>query len=340
MKTYPDASTYFVASIMDSLEDLGISRGELERRLGAAALRGRAPEGRVSLGALGRLWPALESMTGRAGWGLRLAQGVNPEAWSVFGQSLRGSATLGDALVRAGRYLPLLVSAADLSLHTLSSGRSLIIFSGRSALTRHPESVEFALGAILRVAEAVVGGRIPVRVVRFAHASPRDGRRYEEVFGAPVEHRRANDALVVDSTVLLRVVPSHDDRLCEALDREVQARLTELPRRESVVRRTEALLRSELMASGAPTVHRVAAGLGMPPRTLSRRLRSEGATFQSLLDSLRLDLADRFLSEDGMTVTEVAHALGYSDPSAFNKAFRRWTGQAPHAYRRRVAPSP
>jgi AraC-like DNA-binding protein len=154
-----------------------------------------------------------------------------------------------------------------------------------------------------------------------------------------VEYRRAQDALILESTTLLRPLPRFDGGLAEVLDREVETRLSALPRRESVARKAQALMRAELMAEGAPSVDGVAAQLGMPVRTLSRRLRSEGSSFQSVLDGLRLDLADRFLVDSTMTVSEVALALGYSDPSAFNKAFRRWTGQAPHAYRRRRSPT-
>src|SRR5262245_20347220 len=93
------------------------------------------------------------------------------------------------------------------------------------------------------------------------------------------------------------------------------------------------LLWSELSA-GVPDLEGVGRVLGMSPRTLQRRLREEGTTFSGVLTQLRHDLARPLLGDGQLAVAEVAFLLGYEDPSAFHRAFRRWSGRSPRALRR------
>jgi len=73
--------------------------------------------------------------------------------------------------------------------------------------------------------------------------------------------------------------------------------------------------------------------LGMSARTLRRRLEKEGTSYQRIKDNARRDVAIALLSRDGLTVSEVAEQLGFSDPSAFHRSFKKWTGQSPGSYR-------
>ncbi|HEY0114794.1 MAG TPA: helix-turn-helix domain-containing protein [Allosphingosinicella sp.] len=106
------------------------------------------------------------------------------------------------------------------------------------------------------------------------------------------------------------------------------------PPRERAFRREVEQRVEPLLASGAVRIERVARELGCSRQTLYRRLKAEGVTFEELLDSLRRRLAIRFLQKEGLSVKEAAYRLGFSDPSAFSRAFKRWTGSSPTAMRR------
>jgi len=92
---------------------------------------------------------------------------------------------------------------------------------------------------------------------------------------------------------------------------------------------------TELLPTCYPTVEHTATLLGMPVRTLQRRLYEHGQSYSQLVDAVRLEHARRLLREPGTRVNQVATALGYADPSSFSRAFRRWTGMAPRGYQRR-----
>lgn len=87
-----------------------------------------------------------------------------------------------------------------------------------------------------------------------------------------------------------------------------------------------------------PTIARTARLLGVPVRTLQRRLRQDGLSYSELVEKTRLELACRLLDTPDGSVAQVAKALGYADPGSFSRAFRRWTDMSPRAYRRRRQP--
>ena len=96
---------------------------------------------------------------------------------------------------------------------------------------------------------------------------------------------------------------------------------------------------AEELSEGGPTLEHLAKRLRMSARTLHRRLAAEGTTFRSVVTKLRMELAERALREPHLPIGEIAFRLGFSEPSAFHRAFKRWTGWQPLAYRRVHAPS-
>ena len=106
------------------------------------------------------------------------------------------------------------------------------------------------------------------------------------------------------------------------------------PRRVTLSRKVEAEI-EPLLASGRIRVEAVARSLGLSRQTLYRRLKEEGTTFERLLDRVRRRLALRFVREQGLSVKEASYRLGFSDPAAFSRAYKRWTGSSPAAGRAR-----
>jgi AraC-like DNA-binding protein len=294
---------------------------------------------RIPLSAIPLLWTQMNGAAEKSGVGLRLAERIRPEMWEVFGYVVKCSATLGDACVRAGRFIELLCDGIELGLHVEGS-RAVLSYRGLAPELAHSEITEFILGAITTCARQI-SGRFDLQPaeVRFTHGPPPNIEAHTTMFGCPVFFRRPQNALLFPSEALHLSVLEYDPKLCALLDRQASQLLEALPRPSTLTRRVQEIISRELQG-GSPTVDRVSAELGMHSRTLGRRLRAEGTSFQQLLDELRHELADRYLSEPGLSIGEVAFLLGYSDPSAFNKAFRRWTGTAPHEYRRHVSSHP
>jgi AraC-like DNA-binding protein len=291
----------------------------------------------IPLSLLYDFWEAIRQTTEQYALGLRLARLVRPETYEVFGYVLRTSATLGDALLRATRFVRLVTETVELSFY-VEGERAILVHKPLFPDLLHPESSEFILGAIGMVARHLTGKHLVPTEVRFSHPPPPDVSFHHELFECPVYFSRPHNGYVFDSALLHTPVVSHDSQLCAVLEREAEQLLAKLPKTGQLSRKVQELLSAELRG-GNPNADHIAEQLGMHPKTLSRRLKSEGTTHQQLLDQLRYQLAERYLLEPNLSIGEVAFLLGYSDTSSFNKAFKRWTGTAPQFYRQKRAAS-
>jgi AraC-like DNA-binding protein len=171
--------------------------------------------------------------------------------------------------------------------------------------------------------------------VHFAHPEPASITEHLRVFGAPVLFGCPMTAFVIDRELLERQVPAADPRLYGILKRYLDRVLEEMPPEDDLIAAARRSI-GELMRDGDPTLARVAKSLAMSPRTLERRLNERGLRFKALVADTRRRFAINYLRDPGHTLTEIAFLLGYSEVSAFNRAFKRWTGQSPMVYRRQA----
>jgi AraC-like DNA-binding protein len=281
-------------------------------------------------------WEAVRETSGQSALGLRLGEMARAEYYEVFGYVLSSSATLGDALLRATRFMRLVAPNIELSFY-VEGERAVLLYKALDPELFHPESSEFVLGAIGAIARALTGLHLLPLEVRFAHDAPPDMSHYQRLFeGVPVHFNRPHNGYVFESSLLNLPVKSSDSVLCAKLEREAEELLRQMPKVGELSRKVQEAI-SEELRGGNPSAEHVADKLGMHPKTLSRRLKAEGTSHQQLLDQLRYRLAERYLREPNLSIGEIAFLLGYSDTSSFNKAFKRWTGTAPQHYRQRVA---
>jgi AraC-like DNA-binding protein len=175
-------------------------------------------------------------------------------------------------------------------------------------------------------------GWAPVEV-EFEHPAPAQAAEHARVFGAPVSFGRTTNAFVVEHEFCGRQVPAADERLYPILREYLDRALAEVPPEDSLLTSVRRAI-GESMRHGDPTLTQVARSIAAGPRTLRRRLKEYGVDFKGLVDDTRRRLSLRYLQDQNHTLTEVAYLLGYSEVSAFNRAFKRWTGSTPAEYRR------
>jgi AraC-like DNA-binding protein len=265
-----------------------------------------------------------------AGFGVRMAERVRPEQFALFGEVIATSATVGEALMRGLRLFRLVSETVQFSAEFGDKQAKLVLEVLHSGKIHH-EAVEFLLGSMVSLARRISGLEGRALEVRFTHDQPADARALEQFFRCPLQFGAGENAIVFDSAHLLTPVIAHDAERCAALQREAEALLADMTSpgdfRRDVVRTI-----SREISNGDPSIERVAARLGMHPKALARRLRTENVTFRQLLEDVRFRLARRYLEEPAVSVTEIAFRLGYSEKSAFNRAFKRWTGAAPRDF--------
>jgi AraC-like DNA-binding protein len=268
--------------------------------------------------------------TGDDNLGLHVAQRAELGSFDVHFYAMVSSPTLGAAFERVCRYQRLIHETSHVRLE-ISGDRAVLSHRLPGDLAAPRQTAELLLASWVRA------GRIATRTnwspaeVRFAHRVPRDSRDHEHFFGAPVRFATGENALVLPAALLDLPCRRHDPSLLSLLDRYAADRLGD-EQSATFADRARAALAEELQ-EGQVTAARLAVRLKVSVRTLHRALAAERTSYRRLLDKLRLDLAERHLRDDRLAVAEVAFLLGFSELSAFHRAFKRWTGHTPASVR-------
>lgn len=262
---------------------------------------------------------------------LRLGEHIDPEHLSLFGRLVATSATPRHALESFSRFKYLFHPNIDVSVEDKDEF-SIIQYISRdgSPIGTRPYYAEALLSAVITLGRPLIGEDIQPFEVRFRHARPRYEAAYARIFRCPIAFEQPVDALVTSARYLDRPMLSRSDEYHRALREQAHRELQGLD-----VYELEQVRRAIASALNDPTLTlpRVAKLLAVSPRTLQRRLGERQMTFRALHDDVRYHRARDLLARAGHTVDDVAQALGYRDRSNFVRAFRRWSGQSPSAYR-------
>jgi AraC-like DNA-binding protein len=189
----------------------------------------------------------------------------------------------------------------------------------------------------LNTIRMMVGSQWAPLEVRFAHPAPEQISEHLRIFRAPVLFGYSTNAFVIDREFLERQIPAADERLYQIMRRYLERVLEEMPQEDEVLASVRRAI-AESMREGEPNLTQVAKKMAMGPRTLQRQLKEQGIEFKKLVADTRRRFALSYLGNRRNTLTEIAFLLGYSEVSAFNRAFKRWTGSTPLAYRDQAVP--
>ena len=241
------------------------------------------------------------------------------------------TATLGESIACVGRYYPLLI-AAEHELH-VEGERAEARFRIAPGLAAPDALHEFGLASNFVMTALhlnLEGAQMPIEVC-FAHPAPSYAALFPQTFLCPVRFECAHNAIVFPVSMLDHPMRTADPQLHAVLTRLADQELTALSDLSAFPAQVREAIEPEL-ARGAP-LEAVAERLHMSPGALRSRLRQHGTSYSALLDRLRRDHAKRALRQSQLSIAEVGHRLGFAHPPAFHRAFRRWFGVAPSAYR-------
>jgi AraC-like DNA-binding protein len=264
-------------------------------------------------------------------FGLHLAEMYEPGVYGVLDYLAHSSRTLGEAIGRLCRYNRLLQDAVE-TLLEVEGDRAVVSQQVLGKVWIPSSIIEHALANLVVIGRHLAGAKLVPLEVEFRHAPPLYVEELKRLFNSEVRFHSTRDAVVLPVELLELPLPHADPVLCSILDRHAHRELEALPRVSRFSERVRELVSAEL-PDGGVSAERVAEKLRMSERTLRRRLKEEDVTFEQLLEELRRVLSDQYLSSPTVSIEEVAFMLGYSDVSAFRRAFRRWHGVSPASYR-------
>jgi AraC-like DNA-binding protein len=295
-------------------------------------------EGFIPCSTFARLLEEAARATGDSCFGLHFGERFNLKNIGPLTYVVLNSPTIAVADGHVARYLKLYNQAAKV-FFTVEEQRAYLQYVLQDLGIDAPrQENEYSMVIRLNTIRMMVGSQWAPLEVRFAHLAPEQTSEHLRIFGAPVLFGYSTNAFVIDREFLERQIPAADPRLYQIMRRYLEQVLEEIPQEDGVlasVRRAVA----ESMREGDPTLTRVAKKMAMSPRTLQRQLKEQGMEFKQLVADTRRRFALSYLGNRSHTLTEIAFLLGYSEVSAFNRAFKRWTGSTPLAYRGQAVPT-
>jgi AraC-like DNA-binding protein len=297
------------------------------------------PDSYIALELETRLWDLAAELTADEAFGIHAAEGVKPGAFGLLDYIVRSAGTVRASLERLARYNRIVHDAAVFTLK--ESGTQVRVEHDLGGVPQSRHAAEVTLATLVVIARQTTSDDFSPRRVEFRHARPSSVAEAEarRVFRVEPVYASNVNALEFESVELDRVIQSADPNLSRVVAFHAEAALAARPEPyASIGHRVRRLLMAALSDTPAEaTLSRVAAELHMSERTLQRHLADDGSSFDALLDETRNELALRYLSDEKFAIAEIAYLLGYSEPSAFHRAFKRWTGKTPAQVRERAA---
>lgn len=326
MSRAPTVSASSLAPLFRQAAALGLARDQLLAAVGIEAL---GAEDNVGYEKVTALWNRAAAATGDAAFGVHAAEQLPPGLFDVVEYAALSSATLREALAQLCRYQRLVTEVARYTLDgdTLRLDYDL----GASPAPPSPHAREYLLATVVAKARQATGLARPARALHFRHAAPATLDEQRRFFACPLRFDAAHDQIDLDPAALSASLVRADPALRAVLDRHAQALLAELPDDARASTRVSRWLVGNLVTAN---IRVAAAHLGLSERSLQRRLREEGTAFEALLEAARRQEAMRLLADDRLAVAEIAFLLGFSEASAFHRAFKRWTSVTPAAFRK------
>jgi len=290
------------------------------------------PENRVPFLGIARMLAEAARQTQCLHFGLQVGREWHLEDLGLLGELMRLSDTLGDAL-RLGAIHQRLNSkgaAAFLLEYSESVSVGYAVFNPKS--DGMSATYDTAISHFVTCVRDLCGPAWNPTEVWLPRSAPDDSAPYRQHFRCPVKFDAERAVLIFPAATMNRPLPGADPVRRAALEHEASRRADPefLPQ----------LFRSLrlLLLDGTTSGDRLAQQLDMHRRTLNRRLKAQGRTFQSVLDEVRFEVARHLLGETRRSVVDITHTLGYADASTFTRAFRRWTGAAPLQWRSQNGP--
>lgn len=319
-------------AVLEACERLGLDGDTLLSEAGLRRADVYDSDARIAVAHADALWRAAYARSADPHLALHAAEALPFGAYKVVDFLAAHSPTIGEAYRRIAAYFPIIDARAVLDTAAIAEGVALEMRARDPGVELPAPAQEYTLAAMVTRARVCAGATWAPDAVEVTFPAPRDSTELDRVFRCELRFGRSTPRLVCSRTTWNAPVTDADPALLAVLEDHAQRLLRELPPSDDFVSRVRGAI-SQQLGDGEPSTARIARSLGTSERTLQRRLSEAGHTFANLLDEARAATAKAHLRDPAMSLSSIAFLLGFADQSAFTRAFRRWTGDTPSAFR-------
>ena len=286
------------------------------------------------------IYPALLetaiARTGQTDLGLRFGMMAEPDRWGVLGYIMACSRTVADAMTHQQRYQALIGSIGTL---TMQLTPTTVKLAWETPTPPIPALAEEAVAGWVTFGRWITHSeRSPLRV-HFLHPAPPHAAAYHAFFRCDVCFDSDCNGLEIPLDFLALPLRQPDEHMQKWLQRAADEKLQTLPGTPDWLQRLQQFIETEL-PQRVPTLDSAAAHLQLTPRQLQRRLEERNTHFTAFCEDSRKQLAQRYLQDPSCSIVEITFLLGFSEQSAFSRAFKRWFGISPGEFRRQLRTPP
>lgn len=328
--------TSWMRCLKAALESRGIPSTPLFERAGLDPAGMQDPNARYPQAAITRLWQLAIEASNDPALGLDVGRQVNQTTFHALGYSLLASQTLEECFTRLLRYFRIVSDAAELDFCQVDSQTQKFVIHPLAGDAQPSDAaLDALLSVLIRLCRALAGPQFTAAAIYLHRPPPVDKQLYEKVFKAALFFDATESAIHFHTADLQRALPYANPELARHND-EILSRYLAHFDKENTANRVHAVL-VELLSQGEPSQEKVADALHMSLRNLQRKLSDEDSSYKTILNNTRRDLALSYIKDQRYSISEITFLLGFADSSSFTRAFKRWTGQAPSAFRNNLS---
>lgn len=325
----------YLHTIAELLRTRGVDDRKLLTQVGLDPACLTDDDVRVSLNQASEFVTRAMIESGEPGLGILLAGELVLPLHGPLGVAAMNSQTLGEAMDLMVRYLKLRAPHLGIFLDTEGRHTALRLTGGIELGMLQNFIMDAVLFGCIKMSLQLLGKPVNGTVVRRRGREPAYFQRFRHLIPVPVEFESAADAIVIPSEELAAPIRFSDEHVADVSRAQCELALQRLTEDACFAARVRRVI--ETSHPFPPKLGRVAATLFVSERTLKRRLQEERISFQAVVDQVRLDRASELLRGTRMSLSQIADGLGYADAANFTRAFKRWTGLSPSAYRNEQA---
>jgi len=330
-----DISVSYVRGMLNTVEALGGDARSLQQQFNLSDAKLGQPEGRISIPRFMRMGFTAIEQTGRPDLGIEMGKRVKIPLLGLPGFLAMTAKDVESACKVMAHYERLSsTNCRGQSAFYLDQGQGVASFY---SISPYNEFNLFVVDSVLssqsKIIEWMCGREGAIERVEVEFTEPSYSQAYLDYFQCPVLFGQSRNALVIKSDALSWPLLQHDKNAFLNLQKICDERLAQVTRDRSLSEKVMDEI-SPLLEGQTPSIEQVADSLGMPPWTLRRKLQEQDTSFQALLNDTRKSLAESYMKDTDLAIGEIAYLLGFSSPTAFQRAFKRWTDESPGQYRK------
>ena len=312
------------------LESYGVDPGPVFVETGIDPTRLEDPNARYSYEKVDNLWRRMVEISADPCIGLKAADFWHPSFYGALGYAWLTSSSLRTAMHRYQRYIRILTEGAELVLEECDEGLKLML-SYKAISQQQPTRTDSFFSYTTEMCRANKGRHFNPVSLSLTHSAPACSSEFYAYFRCPVVFDADENSMTISNADADEQLTGSNPHLAQLNDQVMIKYLANLDKSDTVNRVKATIL--DQLPSGNINESSVAEALHLSSRTMQRQLQAEKTSFKSLLNEVRSELADKYIRDSQLSLTEISFLLGFAEMSSFSRAFKRWTGESPSAFR-------